>query len=259
MPFARNADGVRVHFEVVGKGPPILLHHGFGSTPERWRWEGYVQALEDGYTLILMAARGHGLSDKPHGEEAYAWERRIEDVCNVLDALDLERVTFWGYSMGGRTGFGMLKLAPQRLSALVIGGSAPYQRTNGQYEERIEQLRRGMLEYIVSLESRTGAPMPEARRRHYESMDAEALIALTRANAAAAGFEAGLEGARVPALLYCGTEDAAHEGAGRAAAAMPNASFVSLPGLTHRTAIERSDLVLPHVLPFLEKVTVKAA
>jgi pimeloyl-ACP methyl ester carboxylesterase len=254
MPFATSPDGVRVHYDLEGAGAPLLLHHGFGSTPDRWRWEGFVDALKDSYRLILFAARGHGLSDKPHAAAAYAWERRVADVKAVLDDLSIDRVLFWGYSMGGRTGFAMLRYARERVQAAVIGGSDPYGRPASFYEGRIRLLKEGMDAYVANLERQTGAALPRERRAHYMSSDAEAWAALLRQYGAEDALDEGLSSIATPTLLYCGTRDEPHDGARRAASLMQNARFISLEGLTHRDAMERSDLVLPHVRPFLESV-----
>ena len=57
----------------------------------------------------------------------------------------------------------------------------------------------------------------------------------------------------MPALLYCGDADrlADHDSMKETVALMPNATFVSLPGLDHLPALVRADLVMPHVRDFL--------
>ena len=52
----------------------------------------------------------------------------MNDVVAVLDDLHLSTAHFWGYSMGGWIGFGMAKYAPERLHALIIGGTDPSER-----------------------------------------------------------------------------------------------------------------------------------
>ena len=59
----------------------------------------------------------------------------------------------------------------------------------------------------------------------------------------------------VPCLVYAGDADPACSDAREGAKLMPNATFVSLPGLDHLQAFERSDLILPHVKKFLVQVT----
>jgi len=65
MPYANN-QGIRIRYEVEGTGPPLVLQHGsFGSGAD-WRDFGYTSALSNDHQLILVDARGHGASDKPH-------------------------------------------------------------------------------------------------------------------------------------------------------------------------------------------------
>jgi pimeloyl-ACP methyl ester carboxylesterase len=69
MPYA-DSQGVRIHYQTVGTGPPIVLQHGFSESIEDWFDCGYVDALKLDYRLILVDARGHGGSDKPHDPRA---------------------------------------------------------------------------------------------------------------------------------------------------------------------------------------------
>ncbi len=69
MPYADN-EGVRIFYEVVGDGPPLVLQHGMMMSLRRWSMAGYVDALKSKYRLILIDARGHGQSDKPHDPAA---------------------------------------------------------------------------------------------------------------------------------------------------------------------------------------------
>lgn len=127
MPYADN-HGVRIHYQVEGEGPPLVLQHGFTQKMKRWYMAGYVDALKPHYQLVLVDARGHGASNKPHDPDAYTLPLQVSDVVAVLDALHLSKAHFWGYSMGGRIGFGMAKYAPARVHALIIGGAQPYGR-----------------------------------------------------------------------------------------------------------------------------------
>ena len=71
MPYADN-DGIRIHYQVEGEGPPLVLQHGFSESVVDWYEVGYVDALRSDYRLILIDARGHGASDKPHDTDSYA-------------------------------------------------------------------------------------------------------------------------------------------------------------------------------------------
>jgi pimeloyl-ACP methyl ester carboxylesterase len=88
MPYATNQN-VRIHDQGEGEGPPLVLQHGFSNSLESWYDAGYVHALRPDYRLILIDARGHGASDKPHDPDAYALQRRAGDIVAVLDHLHL--------------------------------------------------------------------------------------------------------------------------------------------------------------------------
>ena len=100
MPYAYN-DGTRIHYRVIGEGPSLVMQHGFTSSLDHWFEYGYTCKLDDDYRLILIDARGHGLSDKPHTVESYKLEHRVQDVLSVLDQQDIQTANFHGYSMGG--------------------------------------------------------------------------------------------------------------------------------------------------------------
>lgn len=82
-----NHNGIYIHYQVTGKGPPLVLHHGFSDDLRSWYEYGYVAALAPHYRLILIDSRGHGRSDKPHTATTYTQRARSYDVLAVLDAL----------------------------------------------------------------------------------------------------------------------------------------------------------------------------
>ena len=53
MPFAYNHD-IKIHYEVEGQGPPLVLVHGYTRSLEDWRNFGFVPELKNDYQLILM-------------------------------------------------------------------------------------------------------------------------------------------------------------------------------------------------------------
>ena len=82
MPFVEN-DGVRIHYKVEGPGEPLVIQHGFTSSIEAVRLLGYSDSLKDSYQVILIDARGHGVSDKPQTPGSYGLQTAVSDVLAV--------------------------------------------------------------------------------------------------------------------------------------------------------------------------------
>src|SRR6266404_7521776 len=80
MPYADNGN-VRIHYQVEGEGPALVLQHGFTESVVDWYEAGYVEALRPDYRLILIDARGHGVSDKPHVCQRYLRPRPFCPGC----------------------------------------------------------------------------------------------------------------------------------------------------------------------------------
>jgi pimeloyl-ACP methyl ester carboxylesterase len=251
MPYAIHGS-LRIHYEIEGSGPPVVLQHGYALSLKHWYALGYVDALKPRYRLILLDARGHGESEKPHEPAAYTLRLRVGDVVAVLDALRVEAAHYWGYSMGGWIGFGMAKYATDRLRSLIIGGAHPY-------EERLPASSRldgsDPDAFLAALFGRLGiavASIPPAIRAELLTNDFRALAAAQQDRPS---LEALLPALKVPCLLYAGDVDPRCPDAGRCAQRLSHATFVPLRGLDHGTAFQQAGLVLPHATQFLQTVT----
>jgi pimeloyl-ACP methyl ester carboxylesterase len=244
MPYC-DSEGVRIHYQVEGDGPSMVLQHGFTQNLEHWREFGYVDAFRERYRLILIDARGHGLSDKPHDRAAYAWPIPVQDVVAVLDDAGIDAAIYWGYSRGGSIGFGLAQRAPERVRALVVGGAFASPQPIGTALRHVDGSDPEA--FVAAFESIIGARIvPEYRTR--------LLAADTRALAAAAqdrpSMEQSLPRMTMPSLLYAGDRDPFFPKAKATASRMPNAVFLPLPGLGHAEGFRRSDLVAPPLKDF---------
>ena len=252
MPFARNGD-VRIRYQTAGEGPALVLHHGtMGSGPD-WVDLGYVEALQDRRRLILIDARGHGQSDKPHDPAAYDLRLRAADVVAVLDDLRLQRADFLGYSMGGWIGFGLAKHFPQRFNSFILGGAHPYAENTQAIRDRMPTDKAA---YIAIAEQTYGALLTPARRARLLTNDLEALRALTQDRDDIADV---LPTMTMPSLIFCGELDPRLAQARQAASGMPNASFLGLPGCDHVGTTRRTDIILPRIKSFLHEVAQREA
>ena len=251
MPYA-NSQGIRIHYQVDGEGPPLVLQHGFTSSLKSWYMNGYVEALRPDYQLILVDARGHGASDKPHEPAAYALSLRVSDVVAVLDDLHLSTAYFWGYSMGGWIGFGMAKYAPERLHALIIGGADPYERRLPASSRLDGSDPAAFLAALFGRLEVNAATFPPARREELFANDFRALAAAQQDRPS---LEDMLPTLTMPCLLYASDADPVYPKVHACAQQIPNATFFALHDLDHSAAFRESGLVLPHITKFLQAVS----
>ena len=256
MPYANN-DGVRIHYQDDGEGPPLVMQHGMTQTLHSWHDNGYVAGLIQDYRLICIDARGHGHSDKPHDPDAYELKKRVNDVLAVMDDCGVDKAHYMGFSLGGRIGFGIAMHAVARFHSLIIGGMSALPSLNAfDPQQQADMLRRGMEAYVAAAEEQEG-PMPDDRKAVLLANDPEALAASVLAPRGTDGIEEVLPKLNVPCLLYCGDADGFYAGAKESAGMIPGAEFVTIPGLDHGQTSRASEQVLPHVVRFLKSVTAK--
>jgi pimeloyl-ACP methyl ester carboxylesterase len=248
MPQTTNA-GIRIHYEVDGTGPALVLQHGFTQSLEDWSECGYVAALRSKYQVVLIDARGHGDSSKPHNEASYTLDCRAADVTAVLDALGIEKAHFWGYSAGGWIAFGMAKYAPHRLKRLVIGGQHPFARDQSGFRQWLREGIAGGHETLIRAFEKLAGPISDGYAARTRSADLHAWLASVEDRV---GIEEVLGAVATPCCLYAGEYDPMFAQTKLASERIPNAHFFSLPGLSHLQAFVDSSRVLPLVMEFLD-------
>ncbi|MDP6823675.1 MAG: alpha/beta hydrolase [Dehalococcoidia bacterium] len=254
MPFTTNPiDSTKIHYEVEGSGPPLLLVHGFSGSLQGWTDYGYVDALKDDYRLVMYDMRAHGDSGHPHGLDSYTPELHVNDALAVLHELRIDRAHYFGYSFGSWIGYSCLKYAPSHLLSFIGGGSDPYRRKSELVGNILESRKDGLEAALAAFEARNGR-MSDAARANYLKQDPDAQIAAITVRSDTPGLSEGLGSITQPVLANAGSEDGNHEFVEKAAGEMPTAEFVSLGGLDHGQALMRSDTVLPHVTRFLAGV-----
>src|SRR5690242_13485221 len=91
-----EANGIRLHYtRTGGDRPPLVLAHGFSD--DGLCWTPVVAVLAPDYDVIMVDARGHGLSDAPaHG---YGSAEHAADLAGAIGALGLRRPAVLGHSM----------------------------------------------------------------------------------------------------------------------------------------------------------------
>jgi pimeloyl-ACP methyl ester carboxylesterase len=246
LPYVNNS-GVRIHFQVEGDGPPLVLQHGLTQCTVDWIECGYAANLRPHFRVIMIDARGHGQSDKPHDAALYDLSLRVSDVTSVLDALNVARADYWGYSMGGYIGFGLAKFCPDRLDHLVIGGQHPYARDQSVFRGWVKAAIAGgtpLKDAIAAIDP----SLMESYKKRLRAADLNALLAATPDRET---MEEILPNIAAPCFLYVGEEDPILTQVRSAASLIPSVRLLTIPGLTHLGAFNESHLILQEVTEFL--------
>ncbi len=250
MPYV-SSQGLRIHYQVEGKGPALILHHGFGDSLESWYELGYVEALKEAYRLILIDARGHGASDKPHEPEAYSFPNVAADIVAVLDALATAKAHYFGFSMGGKNGFAVAAYAPERLHSLIVLAASASAQAHGPLDLWIDSLRQGP-QAVVSIWE-TDTSISPALRQRLLSNDVEALIAQRIQRKDPLSFNDILPTLTMPCLLMVGEADAAYAVVQACSRLIPNATFISFPNLGHMGSFLNGSELVGHLQAFLRE------
>lgn len=247
-----NNNGVKIYYDVIGKGPPLLLHHAFATDHTGWSNpdENWVAALKEDFTLILMDARGHGESDKFHKPEDYLAIKQASDVIAILDDLHLKKAHFLGYSMGGGVGFGLACYFQERFYSFVLGGSSAEDDTSTEPNPILPFFRQGAQATIEMIEGMSNRPISERWKNILQKSDFEALSACLESKEKLC-METLLPSVKVPTMIYVGDKDFAYEGAKRASELIPNGVFLPLQGDHMTPYLEQA---IPHIKKFLKEL-----
>jgi pimeloyl-ACP methyl ester carboxylesterase len=248
-----NRNGVNIHYEVHGSGPPLLLTHGYSSTSAMWR--GQIAALSEHHKLVLWDMRGHGQSDYPDDPAAYSEALTVADMTALLDEVGAERAIVGGLSLGGYMSLAFYRAHPERVRALLIIDTGPGFRKddareawNRRAHDTADRFEREGLAVLKSashersdVTHRDATGLARAARGMLTQRDARVIETLPDI--------------KVPALVVVGADDTPFLAASDyMAAKIPGANKVVIPAAGHAVNIDQPQAFLDAVLPFLESL-----
>lgn len=241
----------RLHVEVEGDGPVVVLGHGFGGSARNFGPQ--ARALRGRYRIVRFDARGHGRSEAPADPAAYGPEAFVADLGRVLDQVGAERAVVGGLSMGAAVALRFAVEHPARVRALVLaalpgGADAPESfATNAlAFADAIERdgldaagerFVWGPASGLDPLAARLVRQGFLAHPPHGLALTLRGLIAARPGLAVPA---AALAGVTVPALVVVGDRDRLSLVPCReTAAALPAARLVVVPDAGHVVNLQR--------------------
>lgn len=271
MPYARSSDGIRLHYESLGRhgAPAVLMIQGLGADKHGWDMQRFVLAAK--YRVIALDNRGAGRSDKPFGH--YSLEQMADDAITVLDHLGVETAHVVGASMGGAISQIVALKHPERVRSLTLACTAcrnhPWRRELlSEWASRANERGMGAMtheaaRWVIGPRSFRRlfpafgwlGPLAMGRSSHAFVAQVRAILATDEAMAERLGE------ITVPALVMVGNQDilTPRGDSEEIAERLPNAELVVISGAAHGFMVEHATTFNRVLLQFLDRVTKQQA
>jgi 3-oxoadipate enol-lactonase len=207
-----TVEGVRLNVICTGSGAPVVLLHGFPFSHHIW--DAQIETLARTSRVIAPDLRGMGESGAPPGP--YLMENLASDVAGILDALEVERASIAGHSMGGYVALAFFRMFAERVSSLALvcsrveADDPQTAQARMRLADRLE--REGMQPALDAYLPRVLAPGAPAQTVAaaagiMRAQNARGAAAMLRGAALRASSEDLLDELTLPVLLVCGSQD----------------------------------------------------
>jgi pimeloyl-ACP methyl ester carboxylesterase len=253
-----DRDGIKIHYEVHGSGPALLLTHGYSSTSAMW--QGQIEALSKNHKLVLWDMRGHGQSDYPDDPAAYSEALTVADMAALLDQIGAASAIVGGLSLGGYMSLAFYRAHPQRVRALLIIDTGPgfkkddardaWNRRAHDTGDRFEREGLAVLKSAsperATVSHRDALGLARAARGMLTQRDARVIESLPDI--------------KVPSLVVVGADDTPFLAASDyMAAKIPGARKMVIPSAGHAVNIDQPQAFIEAVLLFLDNLARSAS
>jgi len=239
-----KSNGARIWYATYGSGSPVILLHGGLGHSGNWGYQ--VPALvSHGYRAIVIDSRGHGRSTRD--SQPYSYELMASDVSAVMDALNLEKAAFVGWSDGACIALVFASQIPARVSGVFF--FACNMDPSGTKEFELTPI----IERCINRHMQDYAELSSTPDNFKEFSDAVGLMQKTQPNYSVND----LAQISVPVMIVQSEHDEfiKYEHAEYLALHIPNAQFVILPGVSHFAPLQRPKKFNSVLFAFLGEVT----
>ena len=269
MPFV-DANGIRLHYEAVGSGPPVVFCHEYASDARAW--EAQLRFFGSRYRAIAYNGRGYPPSTVPQDDSDWLHHHLINDLAGLLDALDIERAHIVGQATGGNVALNFAIAHPDRVNALVVIGAGAGTSDRERWLAGARALAddiaaRGTAQALVSIEQAPQRAIFQAKDprgwqdflallHDLSPVAAEKLMRITLTDRLpVTALKEKLAGMTLPVLVMTGDQDfPSHEACRFIRDHAPHAGLAMLPMCGHAMNLEEPMLFNQMVSDFLSAV-----
>lgn len=237
-----NINGIELAYERRGKGPPLVLLHGYPL--DHHAWDLLTPRLEDTFDLILPDLRGFGESSTV--DTLYTMDEIASDIAGLLDQLGIENAAIAGHSMGGYAALAFATRYPGRVRGLGLVATQtladPPDRKEGRYKTAADVAEKGIGGVVDIMASKftPDAKLQGISREIMERQGPAGYTGALKAMAERLDTSAVLAEIKAPVVIVHGDADALIpvDRAREARNAAPHAHFVELKGVGHLPMME---------------------
>jgi 3-oxoadipate enol-lactonase len=258
-----HVNGIRVHYEVEGSGPPLFLISGLGQNSSAWL--AMLPMLRERFACITFDNRGTGRSDTPPGP--YTIDQMADDAAALIEHLKAGPVRAVGWSLGGSVLQSMLIRHRDKLDRAVLLSAFPsYTELQHRWLDCLIALQHSAIEPLALAAFRTAWVFtPRWLSDHTAAMATAKLALQDPYPTSIEGFEAQAHGLRrydarpalhtvsTPTLVLVGAEDILTpvEQSAEIARLIPGARLQVLPRGGHGMALEYTSDTVRAIVAFL--------
>lgn len=254
------SDPMVLTYEERGGGPALVLIHGFPLNSSMWIEQ--LKGLAKVRTVIALNLRGHGYTEV-ESTDGFSMDLFADDVAATLDDIGIDKADIGGLSMGGYVAMAFWRRHPDKVRSMIFADTKP--------EADGDEAKAGREKTAAAVREQGIGPLVDGVLPKMFGPDASdevraatrAMFEATPPEVAAADLlamrdrpDSDLSAITVPCLWIHGDGDQIMpiDGARTFAAAIPDCTFVEVPGAGHMSPLEKPDVVNTAMTEFLTKV-----
>lgn len=250
-----DINGLKMYYEVYGKGKPLVLLHGSYMTIPL-NWSHIIPLVAKERQVIVAEMQGHGRTRDISREISY--EGMADDVSGLLKHLEIDSADILGYSMGGGVAFQVAVRHPEQVRRLIVlSGAYAHDGWWPEVEASFATFTPDMFK---------GSPI----EKQYDSLGndparfPEFVKKVTSIDLKPYDWSKAVKNIKAPIFMAIGDADGVRyehalelfraKGGGKMGDinGLPKSRLAILPGTTHIGMMQQTDLLIPMITDFLD-------